>query len=119
MSQLTRSVQDCLFIGILGLIFAPASAYLLIFWHGRPWSEETDWFIRLLALIRIEGISAVFSVALFGLIWAIWTPDWIEQRLRKAFAHFLFLVFVVSLLVTGLCLVILFFGTPSLSWKPT
>jgi hypothetical protein len=109
-SQLTRSIQDRLFIGILGLIFAPACAYLLIFWHGRPWAEETDWFIRLLVLIRIEGISAVFSVALFGVIWAIWTPDWIERRLKKAFGHFLLLVFGVSLLGTAVCFYMLFIG---------
>jgi hypothetical protein len=110
-SQLTRSLQDRLFIGILGVIFAPTCAYLLIFWHGRPWSEETDWLIRLLALIRIEGISAVFSVAVFGIVWAIWTPDWIERRLRNAFGHFLWIVFGGSLLVTGLCLYMLCAGT--------
>ena len=111
MSQLTRSIQDRVFIGFLSLIFAPACGYFLIFWRGRPWTEETDWVIRLLSLIRIEGISAVFSVALFGIIWAIWTPDWIERRLRKAFGHFLLLVFVVSLLVTALCFYIFFAGT--------
>ena len=111
MSQLTRSIQDRLFIGILGLIFAPACAYLLIFWSGRHWSEETDWFIRLLGLIRIEGISAVFSVSVFGVIWAIWTPDWIERRLRRAFSHFLLLVFFVSLLVTAVFLYMLFMDT--------
>ncbi len=109
-SQLTRSVQDRVFVGILSAIFAPACAYLLIFWHGRLWTDETDWLIRILALIRIEGISTVFSVALFGIVWAVWTPDWIERRLRKAFSHFVVLVFGVSLLVTGLCILMLFAG---------
>jgi hypothetical protein len=64
----------------------------------------------LLALIRIEGISTVLAVALFGIIWAIWTPDWIEQKLKKAFGHFLLLVFGVSLLNTALCFYMLFAG---------
>jgi hypothetical protein len=110
-SQLTRSIQDRLFIGILSLIFAPACAYLLIFWRGRPWMDETDWVIRLLALIRVEGISAVFSVALFGIVWAVWTPDWIERRLKRAFWHFFLLVFAVSVLVTCICFYMLFAGS--------
>lgn len=110
MSQLTRSLQDRLFIGILGIIFAPPCAYILIFVHGRPWTEETDWLIRVLALIRIEVISAVFFIGLFGVIWAIWTPDWIERRLKKAVVHFLLLVFAVNVLVMGLCLFMFFVG---------
>jgi hypothetical protein len=109
-SQLTRSVQDRLFVGLLGLLFAPFCGYALFFGYGRPWTEEPDWVYRLLALIRIEGLGAVFSVAVFGIIWAIWTPDWIERRLKKAFARFLLLVFTVCVVVTLMCFYMLFAG---------
>ncbi len=109
-SQLTRSIQDRLFIGSLGLIFGSACAYLLVSWHGRPWSEERDWLIRFLALIRIEGLSTVLSGSLFGVVRAIWTPDWIERRLKQAFWHFLLLVFVVGLFGTAICFYMLFIG---------
>ena len=110
-SQLTRSLQDRLFIGLLSLLFGPACGYLLIFHRGRPWSEETDWAFRLMSLLRIEGLSVVFSVAAFGIVWAIWAPDWIERRLRKAFGHFILLVFLVSVLVTFACFYMLFAAT--------
>jgi hypothetical protein len=103
MSQLTRSLQDRVFVGALGLVFAPVCGYLLFFVHVRPWTEEIDWTYRILSLLHVEGLSIVFSVASLAVVWAIWTPDWIEQRLRKAFGHFLIFLFVVSLLITAMC----------------
>jgi ABC-type spermidine/putrescine transport system permease subunit II len=109
-SQLTRSIQDRLFVGLLGAVFAPACGYALFFVPVRPWHEETDWVYRLLALLRIEALSVVFSISMFGLIWAIWTPDWIEHRLKKAFRRFLLLVFITSVIVTAICFYMLFIG---------
>ena len=110
MSQLTRSNQDRLFIGSLGLLFAPFCGYALFFGYGRPWTEEADWVYRLLALIRIDGLSIVFSGSVLGIIWAIWTPDWIERRLKKAFFRFLLLMFIVGVLITLACFYMLFAG---------
>ena len=73
--------------------------------------RKTDWVFRLLSLLRVEGLSAVFAVAVLGIIWAIWTPDWIERRLKKAFVRFLLLVLVVDILVTAACFYMLFTGT--------
>jgi hypothetical protein len=108
MSQLTRSIQDRLFIGSLGLLFAPFCGYALFFGYGRPWTEETDWVYRLLALIRVEGLSVVFSGSVLGIIWAIWTPDWIERRFKKTVFRFLLLIFIVGLLCTLMCFYMLF-----------
>ena len=110
MSQLTRSLQDRIFVGLLGAVFAPVCGYLLFFVHVRPWTEETDCAYRILSLLRIQGLSIVFSIASLAVVWAIWTPDWIEHRLRKAFGRFLIFLFVVSLLLTALCFYMLFAG---------
>jgi hypothetical protein len=109
-SQLTRSIQDRLFVGILSAIFAPACGYTLLAVRSHPWAQEKDWFLRTFALLAVEGVSAVFFVAVFGLIWAIWTPDWIERRLKKAFLRFLLVVFAVGMFVTGICFYMAFFG---------
>jgi hypothetical protein len=111
-SRLTRSIQDRIFIGLLGLVFAPVCGYFLFFVPIRPWHGETDWVFRALALLRIEGLSVVFSIASLGLVWAVWTPDWIERRLRKAVHRLLLLVFVVSVCVTAICFYMLVVGTP-------
>jgi hypothetical protein len=109
-SQLTRSIQDRVFVGLLGVVFAQVCGYLLFFVRVRPWTEETDWTYRILSLLRVEGLSIVFSIASLAVVWAIWTPDWIEQPLRKAFGRFLIFLFVVSLLLTAMCFYMLFSG---------
>jgi hypothetical protein len=109
-SQLTRSIQDRLFVGLLGLLFAPPCGYALICLRGRPWTEETDWVYRLMSLLRLEGLGIVFSIASLGVVWAMWTPNWIEQRLRKAFARFLLFLFIVSAFVTAVCFYMLVAG---------
>ena len=72
-SQLTRSLQDRLFVGILSAIFAPITGYWLATVQSRPLPDEKDWFLRTFVLLSIEAVTAVFFIALFGLIWAIWT----------------------------------------------
>jgi hypothetical protein len=60
-SQLTRSIQDRLFVGILSAIFAPACGYTLLAIRSRPWAQEKDWFLCTFALLAVEGPFSIFG----------------------------------------------------------
>jgi hypothetical protein len=80
---LTRSVTDRVFVGLMGAVFAPLSGFVLYAQLTRP--EPTvpdDWFVRVFFFLIFEGVCVVFVGCVLGIIWAIWTPDWIERKLR-------------------------------------
>src|SRR5438477_5657652 len=108
MGSLTRSITDRVFVGLLSLIFAPICAFFLYvrFTLGEPFQHE-DWVLRLLVLIVFEGIGAVFLISVLGLIWALWTPNWIERLLRQAFRHFVFVLFTFGIVISGIALFLL------------
>ena len=110
MSQLTRSLQDRLFVGVLSAVFAPATGYWLFAAHSRPLPQANDWFLRTFAFLSIEAVTAVFFVTVFGFIWAIWTPDWIERRLKSAVLKFLVVLSAVALFLTGISFYMLVSG---------
>ena len=101
MSGLTRSIQDRLFIGILSLVFGPFTGWLLYERTKAPGNlhPHDDWVLWCLYSVIAEGIAAVFLVSVFGLIWALFTPNWVEKLLRKAFSHFLLAVIGVGVVV--------------------
>jgi hypothetical protein len=44
------------------------------------------------------------------MVWALFTPAWIEQRLRHEFARFAFFISGIGFVVTGIIFWSLFFG---------
>jgi hypothetical protein len=101
-SSLSRSLVDRIFVGLMGLIFAPLSGFILYvrYSRGDP-AEGLDWFMQLLIILALQFFAFVFIGSVLSIVWALFTPDWIEQRLHREFRRFGRLVLVIAFLLTG------------------
>ena len=107
MAGLTRSIADRIFIGLLCLIFAPISGFLIfIRWVAEHFPEQPagqgDWVLSLLLNVFFEGAVVVFAGSVLGIIWAIWTPEWIERLLHRVKLHFVIVLFVFGAVTLGM-----------------
>jgi hypothetical protein len=95
----------------MGAAFAPASGYFLYsrYTNGDP-ARGQDWVLQVLAFLFFEIITVIFIGSLLGIAWALFTPAWIEQRLRREFIHFTLLISGVGFVVTGIIFWSWFFG---------
>lgn len=103
MSHLTRSIADRILVGLLGLLLGPVAGSILLFhfmYSGS--SHDPDWLIRALDIFCMEAVAVVFTGSCLGVVWACFTPDWIEHRLRQTFRFFM-----VLLLAFGFACVVL------------
>ncbi len=104
MSQLTRSITDRLFVGLLSALLLPVCAFFIYarLTRGNP-AQGADWTVGLLLFLVFECIGVVLLGSVLGIIWALWTPDWLERRLKHTVGHFVFLLcafgFVLSAIV--------------------
>ena len=101
MSGLTRSITDRLFVGLLSAAFAPLSGFILYARLTRPSpSTGQDWVVHLFFFCVFECITVIFIGSVLGIVWAIWTPDWIERRLRHSVRHFIVLLCAVGIVIS-------------------
>src|SRR5436190_143354 len=99
MSSLTRSITDRVFVGLLGAVFAPLSGFFLYvrYTRGNP-ADGLGGMAQLLVFLVLQFCGLVFLGSLFAMLWALFTPEWIEQRLRRDFRRFGRLVLFIALL---------------------
>lgn len=100
MSRLTRSITDRLFVGFFSAVFAPLAGLLLYaqLTHSSPAAGE-DWLVHLFFFFVFECVTVIFLGSILGLVWAVWTPDWIERRLKHSVSHFVVMLCAVGIVI--------------------
>src|SRR5205085_11809017 len=76
--NITRSIQDRVFLGLMGLVFMLPTGYVLYHHHSMPWPKDMSIGARLLVIFIDEVVLVVFLLALYSFIWGIAAPRWIE-----------------------------------------
>jgi hypothetical protein len=109
MSQLTRSIKDRLFVGLLSAVFVACFGFLLadrFEKHDVPHdpAPASDWVWDVFSFLLSDLFLVVFVGSVFGVVWAIFTPDWLERLLKKVFLRFLLLILLFSFVVMGMLL---------------
>ena len=113
MRGLTRSITDRLFVGLLSAAFAPLAGFVLYARLTRPNPAiGQDWLVHLFFFFMFECITVVFLGSVLGIVWAIWTPEWLERRLRHSVSHFVVLLCATGIVISTGALIYTFVQKP-------
>ncbi len=109
--NITRSVQDRAFLGLMGWLFMLACGYLLYHHHTAVWPRNLSVGARLFLIFADEVVLTVFLLALCSFIWGVAAPRWIERLLEKTIAKLLLMLAAISLLLLGVMVYVFSVGT--------
>lgn len=89
MSLFTRSIQDRCFAAFLSLLLMfPTGWGLKMYFTLDHSHDDPDLVVRLFLHFCMELVAIAFAFSVLGLIWAIFTPAWIDRLVRFAVDHF-------------------------------
>src|ERR1700743_891606 len=87
--DITRSVRDRIFLGVMGLIFMLLTGFMLYTIHTTvSWREMSNGEF-LLAVFVDEIVLTIFLLATCCFIWGIAAPQWIERYFTRIIFKFL------------------------------
>jgi hypothetical protein len=106
--NITRSIQDRIFLGVIGLIFMIPSGYMFYehFKNQPTLPPNTSLGTRLLITFIFEIVLTVFVLAFCCFIWGIAAPRWIEKSFEKAISKFILMLAIISFLLFGIIIYI-------------
>jgi hypothetical protein len=108
--NITRSIQDRVFLGLMGLVFMLPTGYVLYHHHSMPWPKDMSIGARLLVIFIDEVVLVVFLLALCSFIWGIAAPRWIERFFEKTIGKFILMLALISLLLLGVMIYVFSVG---------
>src|SRR5438105_1747169 len=108
--NLTRSIQDRVFLGLMGLVFMFLTGYVLYYHHASVWPRDMGVGVRLLLVFLDEVVLTVFLLALCSFIWGIAAPRWIERFFEKTIAKFILMLALISFLLLGVMIYVFSVG---------
>ncbi len=108
--NITRSVQDRVFLGLMGLVFMLLTGFLLYHHHTSVWPREMGIGVRLLVIFIDEVVLTVFLLALCSFTWGIAAPRWIERFFEKTIGKLILMLALISLLLLGVMIYVFSVG---------
>ena len=76
--DITRSIQDRIFLGVMGFIFMVPTGFVLYTYCTSPSPPDASQTFKAVRFFLFEGLFTVFLLALSCFIWGIAAPHWIE-----------------------------------------
>jgi hypothetical protein len=64
--------------------------------------DNPDWLSRLFVHVCMESVGIAFLLSVFGVVWAAFTPAWIERAVRFALDHFVLALVAVLCVILGM-----------------
>jgi ABC-type phosphate transport system permease subunit len=105
MSLFNRSIQDRFFAAFLSLVLMVPTGWGLKMYFTLDHSHDSpDFLARLFLHVGMEIVGIAFAFSVLGVIWAVFTPAWIDRTVRFAVDHF------VLALAGLLCVILGMFG---------
>ena len=109
MSLFTRSVLDRCFAAFLSLLLMIPTGWGLKMYFTLDHSEDNpDWMLRAFLHVGMEVVGIAFLLSVLGLVWAIFTPAWLERTARFALNHFVRALAVLLCVILGMFAVVWF-----------
>jgi hypothetical protein len=108
--NITRSIQDRVFLGLMGLLFMGSTGYVLYVHHSTPRPDDLGIGSWLLIILIEEVVITIFLLASCCFIWGVAAPRWIERLFEQAIYKFVLLLAVISLLLLGVMIYVFSVG---------
>ena len=108
--NITRSIQDRVFLGFMGLLFMFPTGYVLYEHHVTTSSEDMSLGWRLLAIFIDEVVLTIFLLAACCFVWGVAAPRWIERFFEKTISKFIMVLALISFILLGLVIYIFSVG---------
>lgn len=108
--NITRSIQDRIFLGLMGLVFMLPTGYLLYMHHTEVWHRDMSTGAWLPLVFFDEVILTVFLLALCSFIWGVAAPRWIERFFEQTIGKFILMLTLISVLLLGIAIYIFSVG---------
>jgi hypothetical protein len=108
--NITRSIQDRVFLGMMGLLFMLPTGYVLYHHHSVTWPRDMSVGARLILIFADEVVITIFLLALCCFIWGIAAPRRIERFFEKTISKFLLMLALISLLLLGVMIYVFSIG---------
>jgi len=108
--NITHSVQDRVFLGVMGLLFMLPAGYVLYRHHSVTWPRDMSLGARLFLVFSDEVVLTIFLLALCSFIWCVAAPRWIERLFEKTISKFVLMLALISLLLLGVMIYVFSVG---------
>jgi hypothetical protein len=99
--NITRSVQDRIFLGLMGLIFMPLTGYVLYVRYTEGTPADAGLVEKMVRIVIDEVVLIIFLLAVCAYIWGVTAPRWVERFFTTLLAKFLLVLGLISLLLFG------------------
>jgi hypothetical protein len=98
--NITRSVQDRIFLGVIGFIFMVLTGFMLYAIHTIDLPQDESTTFKGALFLYSEIALTVFILAFNCFIWGVAAPQWLEHFFHKVIRKFIWmLAFIASLLL--------------------
>src|SRR5262245_59628947 len=97
--NITRSIKDRVFLGLLGFIFMLPTGYVLYHHFSKNTPAGSSIGSQLLEIFLTEIVLAVFLLSLFSFIWGVAAPRWLERHFHNAIFKFVLMLVLMSLVL--------------------
>ena len=108
--NITRSIQDRVFLGFMGLLFMFPTGYVLYSHHTAVSWRAMSLGEFLLAVFIDEVVLTIFLLAACCFIWGVAAPRWIEHYFTKTISKFLMALALISLILLGIVIYVFSVG---------
>jgi len=89
MRMFNRTIQDrCFAIFLSVLLMIPTGWGLWMYFTLDHSRDSQDWISKLFLHVCMEIVGIAFACGVLGVIWAVFTPAWIDRVGRFAADHF-------------------------------
>jgi len=103
MGLFSRSVQDRSFCAFLSLLLMALTGFGLFKYFTIDHSNDNpDWVLRLFLHIGMDIVALSFILPVCGLIWAFFTPLWLERATRFCLDHLVEALFALLLVIVDM-----------------
>jgi len=105
--NITRSIQDRVFLGLMGLVLMLPTGYVLYQHHHKVWAGDISNEARLFLIFIDEVVLTIFLLALCSFIWGVAAPRWIERFFEKTIGKFIVMLGLICLILLGILIYVI------------
>ena len=106
--DITRSIQDRIFLGVMGFIFMVPTGFVLYKYYTIHSPPDASLTFKGIRFFISEIVLTVFLLALSCFIWGVAAPNWIELFFHKAIRRFVWMLAFMAFLLLVLAAYILY-----------